>query len=158
MKDRELDALVAERVMGWRPYIDKRECWAIDTPCDIDNEHPRGRETLWTGERAWGFDEATGKRWDRPWWGATQEVPFYSTDITAAWQVVEAMRATNYRNWRVESFAGGTCAAFWTDNEDPDELTRDAADEVSARAICLAALKALGVDASSPAARKENEG
>ena len=67
MTDRELDALVAEKVMGWKPYSKRkqREAGATWT-------HPDGYNA---GYGSW---------------------PEYSTDIAAAWLVVEKMRQKGY--------------------------------------------------------------
>lgn len=153
MTDREIDALVAEKVMGWQSYIDKRDCWVVVRPVEKTNQFQDGRQTEWTGERAWGHDVASGKRWDRPWWGATQSVPEFSTDIAAAFFVVEAMRAKGFVfefEWWPES--ENSAARFTNDrrerNEECDEWRPFAASERPARAICLAALKALGVEVS----------
>ena len=57
---RELDALVAEKVMGWT--WDGKTAWSP------------------TGSRLWMV------RKDPYWW-----LPYYSTDIAAAWEVVEKL-------------------------------------------------------------------
>ena len=110
MTDRELDALVAEKVFG---------------------------ELIWPATEARNVGIKRGKfHWD--------PLPAYSTDIAAAWEVVEKL--TDYpsymdiqitytasNGWFIEFSKGET--SFSSCNQD-DELTR---------AVCLAALKALGV-------------
>jgi hypothetical protein len=83
---RELDALVAERVMGmvWRhsdsPPAGFRSPRMYDTPwrwlIPSDNAYPR----------------ATGD--EKPY---LENIPHYSTDIAAAFQVVEKLRADDYQ-------------------------------------------------------------
>lgn len=102
---RELDALVAEKVMGWR----KRE-----TP-------PGGH--IWIDKDNLAY--------------VPGELPRYSTDIAAAWEVVEKLNNLDFsieyereiKIWRA-SFEQGIPA-----------LEREAP-----LAICFAALNAVGVD------------
>ncbi len=113
---RELDALVAEKVMGIELTI-------------TSQGHPYFRD------------------------GTLLRVPIahYSTDIAAAWQVVEKMRDLGYwcqmRN-EFEAHDGPDCWAGFTPhsttgwNGRPDHWTQA---ETLPLAICLAALKAVGV-------------
>mgnify|MGYP001600886613 CR=1 FL=1 len=63
---REMDALIAEKVMGWK---------RINTP-------PR-----WECKADYGLEREWGK--DDPFCPKCMEWPEYSTDISVAWQVVE---------------------------------------------------------------------
>ena len=119
MTDRELDALVAEKVMGCRvawnaaPYCD----------CSVDRPH----------------DIATDDD--------TFELPFYSTDIAAAWEVVETL---GY-NWSLNRDVG----KCWNDYQIAGDLKyrfvlaapgspmEGVVADTAPRAICLAALKAM---------------
>ncbi len=99
---RELDALVAERVMGWQvSYAEKR-----------------GRPPLQD---------------DR--WGRYGPVPHYSTEIAAAWQVVEQVQ-------KMHDDTLAAFASFLDDGEGRSYLyNMKAAD--AALAICRAALHAV---------------
>lgn len=133
---RELDALVAENVMGWKPHRLKTgrsvpEC----TVCgDAFHFH---------------FTEANmhGVYWCEPRKGPG-EIPPYSSDIEAAWPLVEKFRMDvqspgapqnggEYLNetgeWEVE---------FFRDDGKTDFVNAPTAP----LAICLAALKAKGVE------------
>ena len=114
---RELDAMVAEKVMGWTMAPDG--CWVIVTHNDPDDGlGPRQADETWSPSR----------------------------DISAAWDVFERLsdrlpcimlnqpNDNHPREWCVE----------WFDGEQTlDIVTADTAP----LAICLAALKALGDDA-----------
>jgi hypothetical protein len=83
---RELDALVAEKVFGWTYWRSKHGHWIIDTP---DGRH---FEPLFGKVR--NYDPETSERLPDPnWWdGLSDELPYYSTDIAAAWEVVARLR------------------------------------------------------------------
>lgn len=123
---RELDALVAEKVMGWEQVQDPPHTYiAYNTP---------------TGFRL------------------PEEIPAYSTDLNAAWKVVEAMRRRGF--WCQMRTPFGTpeqklddgCWAGFTPhgtsgwNGKPDNWTSA---PTAPHAICLAALKAVGVEVGS---------
>lgn len=92
---REVDALVAEKVMGW---------------------------TI-----SEGFYYGPGER-------VPANIPRYSTDIAAAWEVVEKMRGA--AGFMLVNFAGG---GWQADIGDACEHA-----ETAAHAICLAALTGVG--------------
>lgn len=111
---RELDALIAEKVMGWRNLHVERH----------GDDYPR-------------FGQPPGVALD------CVNVPRFSTDIADAWKVVEALDtdfltleyltgvdpdAPSRRNWQAEFRLSRTYA--WADT--------------APLAICLAALKAVG--------------
>jgi len=111
---RELDALVAEKVMGWSV-----------------NRSERGWETLGVrpkrliGRR--GMCRLPGDAWSP------------SEDISAAWEVVEKLGAV-----RIEKFSDGWYAQFGERERDRNfRLTAGIAD-MAPLAICLAALAAVG--------------
>ena len=114
MTDRELNALVAERVMGLR--VDPDDCGCTD--CILG-------ETL-----------------------NSLTLPDYCNDIAAAWSVVDKMESLYYE---CEVYQGSAfCerqAKFWKSDNQGDSLSY-ATSESLPRAICLAALKAVGVDIS----------
>lgn len=114
---RELDALVAEKVMGeaYRPYA------------QILTTYPSK---------------------------SVPETPFYSSDIAAAWQVVEKLRSMG-KSFILSWDARPACKSYYCSNHDGENLmTRgfsqsdeyiDEEADSAPLAICLAALKAVGV-------------
>ena len=105
MTNRELDALVAEKVMGWRR-----------------------REGRWLVP-----DRVYSRR----------NCPRYSTSIAAAWQVVERFEERVAIEGPVTTSDIWRCS-IWTSWDENRESS--VADTTSApRAICLAALRAVGV-------------
>ncbi len=68
------------------------------------------------------------------------QVKPYSTDITAAWEVVEKVKDWNFSLYRDYSFWVCELASLY---ESPLHLARS---QTAAHAICLAALKAEGFD------------
>ena len=86
LEGRELDAAVAEHVMGWERY------------------GPPGFEYLGNPRT----DPETDPDWSR--------VPRYSTDIAAAWQVVELMRERGWTMRLYEWQKGGSTACFFRHN------------------------------------------
>lgn len=137
---RELDALVAEKVMGWRRSLgcfDNRNNW-----------NPEGvilvpfPGTEYGPKREWTTNPITN----------TRNVPHYSTDIAAAWEVVERLRENGWvigigiddEPWE-DPAGGGThgcsllgCNRGRTDATDIREYA-----DTTPLAICLAALKAV---------------
>lgn len=76
--DREIDTALAERLFGWKwvAWKDQRYIVAPDEGLRDNEIWAQGDEDVWVG--------------------GTREVPHYSTDIGAAWLVVEKMRADGY--------------------------------------------------------------
>jgi hypothetical protein len=137
---RELDALVAERVMGWRKRVS-----ADHTNSPIKALRDFGVIYAWK--------DRAGKEMGL-------DVPAYSTDIAAAWQVVVHIhnsitnkaddgkrRDLNYLTLSVLSRYGATAASFDLDElptdwfEDIDAYPFAARGDTAAHAICLAALR-----------------
>lgn len=116
---RDLDALVAEKVMGWvrgkiGPADDLSPVW-----------FPQGPDSYWT-----------------------ETVPRFSTDIADAWQVVEKLRQTHCcLNLHSDHAYAYSCSLIKND-DDPHEphsgIGRTA--ETAPLAICLTALLSVGVD------------
>lgn len=123
MTDRELDALIAENVMGW--------------------------EIRWLGcepHHYWEPDDGRGGRWN-------DRLPEYSTDIAAAFQVVEKMKRV--RLWFSCCYQTGALrddlsAMAWSCRfrgfKRGESIEGFHGDKSLPRAICLAALKAVGVN------------
>lgn len=123
---RELDALVAEKVMGW-------------SDCKASDEH--------------GCAIGYTPYWKRETYGC-EVVPYYSTSISDAWEIVEKISQ--------KESPSGDCFHFFIDKDDEDYwccfdsrvphkdggmnvIDRFEANSNSApHAICLAALKAVG--------------
>lgn len=125
---RELDALIAERVMGWK-VIETDDCNGEDNFwLSKDGQHP------FEGE-----------------YGDDLELPAYSTSIADAWKVVEKMRAARTWDFSV-SWHQGYDTAFgvdgweceingWDDTRYERVATSDI-QKTAPHAICLAALRA----------------
>lgn len=117
---RELDALVAEKIFNKRVV---REPVMMHDP----NQEGAFKEVL-------GFYEVANH-------STTFNIPPYSTDIAAAWEVVEKMmngtmpdEVRQRQSWRI----------FYDEMEDTNLVDLSASQ--AAEFICLAALKAVGVD------------
>jgi hypothetical protein len=88
---RELDALVAEKVMGWQrlgedDYSKPGHPLGLLSDFDQKGPHPRIQSPE---SGAFYFCPCQDGRYQRP---DAIEPPFYSTDIAAAWQVVERIK------------------------------------------------------------------
>lgn len=169
---RELDALVAEKVMGltvlplrmvaafvegeWSLHPESTvEGWACHSeeapvyvsrcmcdlgPIQVPEDDPETNHLRHEHNETWQkeFDA------EREKWGHTSRcldvVPTYSTDIKAAWKVVEAMREHDF-TFIIDNTSFVWCAGF-SPLAAPDRIQWVAND--SARlAICLAALSAV---------------
>ncbi len=114
---RELDALIAEKVMG----------------CQVAQDSETGDFVQWepayTEALGHGFYERHGR------------VPNYSTDISAAWAVITHLYEQLGCEHAVTSWdEGGAQVHFHTPNHSVDVMSRS---DTVAHAICLAALKAV---------------
>lgn len=117
---RELDALIAEKVMGW----------------------------TWDEKSAWS---PSGSKWSRKVpgkvildeWGWLLH---YSTDICAAWEVVEKMSQIGFKFVISNSVIGGLESSEkpWCFFGKQGERVIDIVGHTIPHAICLAALKAVG--------------
>lgn len=134
---RELDALVAEKIFGslWRAYR--------------SDDEEKSVIRLFAPSRADYCEEIQYKNQ----WGTSSgfyptdypDLPAYSTDIAAAWEVVEKV-GTGWLYLSLlqdsDKVAGYWRAAFHRLKETPQLVDADTAP----LAICLAALKAVGVE------------
>lgn len=159
MTDRELDALVAEKVMG-RTVVGRATIVSVEG-CDtvMTDVGPEGwscaAETgpVMVGDPCWCKDvEPPDDQDDRAKYDAQmsrfghlsyclEAVPWYSTDIAAAWQVVEKLRPRTFR-LEFDTDYGINKRTGWTVCINAHCLVQFAA--TAPRAICLAALKAVG--------------
>lgn len=164
---RELDALVAERIMGLQvlpEFLHAKRYPTGDPPCldslqDARNEYGLGKHPFFVSpdcgcedlDKTDPFELGDGG--PHPWRDlprfhghaalCPEFVPLYSTDIAAAWSVVERMRELGWR-LNLDDFCFRYTALF----------SNSAGDHASAHgsltapyAICLAALRAVGVEA-----------
>lgn len=132
---RELDALVAEKVMGWiKTDESKYDEEGIEMTV---MESPQGAMAQAFG---WGFE------CDFDDFGPS--LPRFSSDVSAAWEVIEHFSET-HRGSVVRWFGKNGeryAASFWPLME-TDVVPRDHIPaETAPLAICLAALKAVGVE------------
>lgn len=130
---RELDALVAEKVMGWTNCnpVATWDRWAYGDPgddwTDVENEWCRG----------YGVSPYN-KYFMIPF-------PRYSVNIADAWAVVEKM-SVQQGFAMADRGLPGTDVAWQADFA----LSGPIMGESAPHAICLAALKAVGVDLENP--------
>lgn len=130
MTDRELDALVAEKVMGmWRePWNDEPDHWW--------QRHSDGTSKMHASVKLLGA-----------WTCHSNSLPKFSTKLDAAWLVVEEMRrkgwATGIEALVVEPGPSYYAVVCGRGSSDGAIHVRD---ESAPRAICIAALRALGVE------------
>lgn len=138
----ELDALVAEKVMGWEHVIkEDREYYLGDTTPGFS-----GRNTYWVkGYSSFGVQI-----------GECVLLPKFSTSIAAAWEVVEKLRTWD-DGYRIGAYVGvevwspdretETCCEVNIEWHAPAHVAEAGAIEATApHAICLAALRAVGVE------------
>ena len=135
---RELDALIVEKVMGW--------AWFRHT-CIAGGKRYWARSLFIPDHNVEPFDGGYGIE-NVPAVGdetvAIMNAPNYSTDIAAAWQVVEKMRE---RGWHfllmVSHESGMAIASFYLGPHDRSDLSATEEWQNAPRAICRAALKAM---------------
>mgnify|MGYP001571535769 CR=1 FL=1 len=116
---RELDALVAEKVMGWKHYA------------------PAAVQEVWYPPNLHPSNNVLG-----------HSIPHYSTDIAVAWQVVEHLKNKLHLQV-ILHWAGDECPKWLCNlRADGYRSFQDQEWQVEADtaplAICLAALKAVG--------------
>ena len=152
MEPRKLDRLIAEKVMGWKReganyHTKPKHLPSQDFPGEIiDNWDSKGpHDFLISPESNKLYVGSCGCE-------STADLPDYSTSISDAWLVVERMREQ-------KCYVGFECSDRETEHLCPEEMAkwyagfclgRGSYNEVGADtlpfAICLAALKALGVE------------
>lgn len=136
---RELDAAVAERVMGWEWFT------AVNVNVLVPPEHH------WRVQRSWRIpgkhgeeDDIDSARFYDSRNGGKQApvVPAYSTNIAAAWLVVEELTAHGLR-LSLDMFGGDP---WWAEFADERwERGAQATAPTAPEAICRAALAAMEV-------------
>jgi hypothetical protein len=157
VKDRELDALVAEKVMGWkwRTHVGINVLHHPTIAEWMEKEDPNGvlSEAGRKGKQTLGIDGIFFYDSSRRPPERYPEFPCYSTQLIAAFQVVEKLRSWR-RGVRMEQWdhlnAGLWCVEIGMD-EGEDVF---AGDVTLPGAICAAALKVVGL--TPPPSGKEN--
>jgi hypothetical protein len=114
---RELDALIAEKVMGFRCVVDKGN-----------------GNVSWIAYGVYGETHTPPMAWKK--WN--YKVPPYSTDIAAAWEVVEKM-SEQWPQYQLAKIEDGWSVMWGFDGYGWPEATGKTAPE----AICKAALLAV---------------
>lgn len=123
---RKLNGLVAEKVMEWRTDYDSYHDWQeMDEACLADVRFTRPG-SMFTGEQS------------------IADISDYSTDIAAAWLVVEAMLQHNGRMGIITGIDGYRVSFFDIQWHGRPYSVGEAIAETAPLAICRAALKAVG--------------
>lgn len=143
---REIDALIAEHPFGLRVIEEEAECsasapgayWVGQAYCAVTIHYvvPSGLPE----------EQVNDYIVDNP---DDCDLPPYSTDIAAAWQVVGEMRKRGWVELHLTQYTDGSVRAAFIGDDKPSSI---AYGERDAEAICLAALRALGI---SPETSKE---
>lgn len=121
MNNRELNILIAEKVMGWK-YRTTRN------PFD------------YSGKDKTIYDVVDVKRVGV--YTETRSLPEFSTDITAAWQVIEKMKKSG---WHISIQLTGRDWDVWYAGKGISQDDTRTWDGSAPKAICLATLKAVRI-------------
>lgn len=131
---RELDAEVAEKVMGWKlvtAYCRPKFKPSLDRPgtllADYDDKGEHRQLVGPNGEVYWLDAEEMNRI----------ELPVYSTDIAAAWMVVERMKELGYP-FELGDSEEGYYATYWNETSAPVYGSS------MPECICKAAIEAMG--------------
>jgi len=120
---REMDARVAEKVMGWESVTDELEIAKREgVPECVDSQRWHRKQVWFNGNEKMACEECG-------------TLPDYSTSIAAAWEVVEKFEAM-----QLFRYTTGRYIACLADGNSLHEGEADTAP----LAICKAALKAVG--------------
>ena len=115
---RETDILVGEQVMGWQVETDSARLKRLD------HYFSSSKNAKW---------------WRKPDGGGDDILPPYSSDLTAAWQVVEQMNRRGQTVFILKTFEANQVAFNHPDVTSPDYVI----EKTVAGAICKAALVAV---------------
>lgn len=154
---RELDAIVAEKVM-WLPVSELSwPCGYVPDECGLQVYQPRIRQEFDADDEKFARSVALNESHRDSWlterhpvyiyahkngWDERRIVPFYSTNIAAAWEVLEKQFAFMLSNMKDGS------RGFFADIMRPsslfasDTITFSSEGDSMPHAICLAVLKA----------------
>lgn len=134
---RRLDALVAEKVMGLEVIDEVEGYWY----CPNCGEWVHGQQVTFS-EHHTRCRQPVANDWPCDSEGTPH--PCYSSDISAAWQVVEKMLGSDERDRFAEVVAKE--AGFWTE-ESPEQNVLDLLEWLKdPENACLAVLKVKGVE------------
>ena len=130
---RELDKLIAEKVFGeqFLPFAD----WAKTNKLDISNIELGNYAEL---EHFQLLHQEAEDSW-------MSSLPQFSTDISAAWQVVEKLENDGFYYIVSNDLKGVLSRSTWASFGKFGELIIKAKGETVPEAICLAALKVVAV-------------
>lgn len=137
---RELDTIIAEKVMGWKRF----ECKMFGETKSFE-EFPEITEhivlmppdfKITSAQPPIGASLQEACAWEPP---EMPTIPHYSTSIEAAWEVVEKCLE---EGWEFDLFMNGIQydVGLYRDREKPSGIG-----DTAPHAICLAALKASGI-------------
>lgn len=133
---RDLDALIAEKVMGWT--------WRKNTKVRSGGlpDFAAGTRTLSPDDDCGMLKRATGNEPISV--GLMRRVPYYSSNIADAWSVVAKMRKQDFSlDMQISSGPMNSCRVQFWPNDCADEDGIVFADHAP-EAICRAALAAIG--------------
>lgn len=142
---RELDALIAEKVMGWKRLTYAQNFYKRDP--DSHKYHDDYRLTMWWHSdilNQYGTFEEMALAEDSDCFSCQQVDPAFSpsTDMADAWEVVSRLK-DKHEFFELWSHSGKWWCGFGVKGKaSVNEI------ETAAHAICLAALKAVGHEAS----------
>lgn len=120
---RELDALIAEKVMGRKNIRFENTIYGQIHQSDVTPEFP---DLIAKGVKR-------------------IRIPHYSTDISAAWDVVEKIKFKFDNTFHLVATSNGW-SVFWDHEDEGPGANGYVEAETAPHAICLAALKAVGHD------------
>lgn len=140
---RELDALIAEKVMGWKIEIHDSYARITDgegarfTPLSVFRSNCEC--TMFRSD-----DCKCPPSTRIHWWQACGQLPHHSTDIAAAWEVVGKFQADHQEvHIRYDGPGDGWTCGIGYDPWDNFYIWRESGN-TAPHAICLAALRAVG--------------
>lgn len=137
---RELDALIAEKVMGYTRGVDSFTLTSYRTP-----QYPNGVPVEQDVLRPHDPDSGPDLCLEDEFWSVTP----YSTDIAAAWTVVEKIKTLKIEGVFLIEYTPHNKNKQWACGWDNYGDFNGSFGMTPPLAICLAALKAVGVDPDS---------
>lgn len=140
---REIDALVAEKVMGWRRMTYAEQYAKCPRPHGYGNDN-RLTSYWHSSELHNGVYREAARAEDCPDYYEPEDAWSPSTDIAAAWEVVIHLRSKDYIDFELRMEPGRESATASFIMPAGNRISASANDAPAA--ICLAALKAVGVE------------
>lgn len=149
MTDREINAAIAEHIMGW--------VWVQHSPQQTQLEGYQGENPRWLADPKWIKGLGDDPSWvivpanmDAPI-HVSLDILHFSTDISATWQVVSELQQHGL-HFSIESTVRGSLEDLRTKTKHYQwhvsvrGAKAEAREDTAALAICLAALRAVGVE------------